>query len=54
MGFVEYISNFLSLKTQKNKIIMRTIGLIGGMSWESSDLYYQIINRKIQQTLGGV
>ena len=33
---------------------MRTIGLIGGMSWESSDLYYQIINRKIQQTLGGV
>ena len=33
---------------------MKTIGLIGGMSWESSDLYYQIINRKIQQTLGGV
>ena len=24
------------------------------MSWESSDLYYQIINRKVQQTLGGV
>lgn len=33
---------------------MKTIGLIGGMSWESSDLYYQIINRKVQQTLGGV
>ncbi|WP_247234088.1 aspartate/glutamate racemase family protein [Telluribacter sp. SYSU D00476] len=33
---------------------MKTIGLIGGMSWESSDLYYQIINRKVQATLGGV
>jgi aspartate racemase len=33
---------------------MKIIGLIGGMSWESSDLYYQILNRKVQQTLGGV
>ncbi|MBD1209574.1 MAG: aspartate/glutamate racemase family protein [Ignavibacteria bacterium] len=33
---------------------MKTIGLIGGMSWESSDLYYQIINRKTQALLGGV
>lgn len=33
---------------------MKTIGLIGGMSWESSSLYYQIINRSIQQKLGGV
>ena len=33
---------------------MKTIGLIGGMSWESSDLYYQIINRKTQELLGGV
>ncbi len=32
---------------------MRVIGLIGGMSWESSDLYYQTINRKIRETLGG-
>lgn len=32
---------------------MKTIGLIGGMSWESSDLYYQQINRKIQQQYGG-
>lgn len=34
--------------------IMKTIGLIGGMSWESSDLHYQIINRKVQKDLGGV
>jgi aspartate racemase len=33
---------------------MKVIGLIGGMSWESSDLYYQIINRKAKEALGGV
>lgn len=33
---------------------MKTIGLIGGMSWESSVLYYQLINKKINQQLGGV
>lgn len=33
---------------------MKTIGLIGGMSWESSSLYYQIINRVTQKKLGGV
>ncbi|WP_316825429.1 aspartate/glutamate racemase family protein [Pedobacter miscanthi] len=33
---------------------MKTIGLIGGMSWESSDLYYQVINRKVQQILDGI
>lgn len=32
---------------------MKTIGLIGGMSWESSVVYYQIINRKTQELLGG-
>jgi len=33
---------------------MKTIGLIGGMSWESSLLYYQQINRAVQQGLGGL
>ncbi|ATE65650.1 aspartate/glutamate racemase family protein [Rhizorhabdus dicambivorans] len=33
---------------------MRTIGLIGGMSWESSAEYYRIINREAQRRLGGV
>lgn len=32
---------------------MKTIGLIGGMSWESSLLYYQIINQVVQERLGG-
>jgi aspartate racemase len=32
---------------------MKTIGLIGGMSWESTVTYYQIINREIKEKLGG-
>jgi aspartate racemase len=32
---------------------MKTIGLIGGMSWESSAVYYNIINRKTNELLGG-
>lgn len=32
---------------------MKTIGLIGGMSWESSKLYYEFINTKVKETLGG-
>jgi aspartate racemase len=30
------------------------IGLIGGMSWESSAEYYRIINREVRDRLGGV
>jgi aspartate racemase len=33
---------------------MKTIGLIGGMSWESTGLYYQIINREVAHRLGGL
>ena len=33
---------------------MRTIGLIGGMSWESTALYYEIINREVARRLGGL
>lgn len=32
---------------------MKTIGLIGGMSWESSIVYYEIINKKVNELLGG-
>ncbi|NVZ76912.1 aspartate/glutamate racemase family protein, partial [Pseudomonas gingeri] len=31
---------------------MRTIGLIGGMSWESSAEYYRIINQQVRARLG--
>ena len=33
---------------------MRTIGLIGGMSWESSAEYYRLINTGVKQRLGGL
>ncbi len=33
---------------------MKTIGLIGGMSWESSYEYYRIINETVNERLGGV
>lgn len=32
---------------------MKTIGLIGGMSWESTVTYYQVINETVKNTLGG-
>ncbi|TXI89237.1 MAG: aspartate/glutamate racemase family protein [Burkholderiaceae bacterium] len=32
---------------------MKTIGLIGGMSWESTIPYYRIINQTVKQKLGG-
>ena len=33
---------------------MKTIGLIGGMSWESTVTYYQVINETIKEELGGL
>lgn len=33
---------------------MKTIGIIGGMSWESSAEYYRIINEEIKRRLGGL
>ena len=33
---------------------MKTIGLIGGMSWESTVTYYKIINETVKKKLGGL
>ncbi|MED3908258.1 aspartate/glutamate racemase family protein [Peribacillus simplex] len=33
---------------------MKTIGLIGGMSWESSLAYYRLINEEVKTKLGGL
>lgn len=38
----------------KEKIYLKTIGLIGGMSWESSLEYYRIINETVKLKLGGL
>ena len=34
-------------------IIMKTIGMLGGMSWESSLEYYRIVNESVKNRLGG-
>jgi aspartate racemase len=33
---------------------VRTIGLLGGMSWESSALYYRLLNEGVRDRLGGL
>ena len=33
---------------------MKTIGLLGGMSWESTELYYRLINEETKRALGGL
>ena len=33
---------------------MKTVGLIGGMSWESTVTYYQLLNKGIKDALGGL
>nr|WP_321352657.1 aspartate/glutamate racemase family protein [uncultured Methanoregula sp.] len=32
---------------------MKTIGIIGGVGWSSSLVYYRIMNERVQETLGG-
>jgi aspartate racemase len=34
--------------------MMKTIGLIGGMSWESTAVYYRLINEQVRDRLGGL
>jgi aspartate racemase len=33
---------------------MKTIGLLGGMSWESTELYYRLINEETKRLCGGL
>jgi aspartate racemase len=33
---------------------VKTIGLLGGMSWESTELYYRLINENVKNALGGL
>ncbi len=33
---------------------MRTLGLIGGMSWESTAIYYRLMNEMVRERLGGL
>lgn len=33
---------------------MKTLGIIGGMSWESTSVYYQLLNQGVRERLGGL
>ena len=35
-------------------MLVKTIGLLGGMSWESTELYYRLINEGVKTRLGGL
>ena len=39
---------------KENKLKMKTIGMIGGMSWESTVTYYRIVNEVVKEQLGGL
>lgn len=41
-------------QTDQRRSTVKTIGLIGGMSWESSIEYYRIINQVVREKLGGL
>ena len=51
MGRTTNITNLIYIKGFN---AMKTIGLIGGMSWESSLEYYRIINEQAKEKLGGL
>ena len=38
----------------KGEVKLKTIGMIGGMSWESSAEYYRQINEGVKRQLGGL
>jgi aspartate racemase len=47
------ITSLLHWKKHKGES-MKTIGLLGGMSWESTIPYYRLINEGVKQRLGGL
>lgn len=44
----------LRLRVDRFEMPMKLIGLIGGMSWESSVAYYRILNQAVKARLGGL
>jgi aspartate racemase len=42
------------VKAPEARDTMRTLGLLGGMSWESTQAYYRILNQEAARRLGGL
>ena len=44
----------LKIEDKQRRKRMKTIGLIGGMSWESTVTYYEVVNEVVKKRLGGL
>jgi aspartate racemase len=44
----------LEYQPKKEKNVKTTIGIIGGMSWQSTKVYYELINSLVSERLGGL
>ena len=54
-GVWEHVLNEKSIRIKmREENAMKTIGLIGGMSWESTVTYYKVINETVKEELGGL
>jgi aspartate racemase len=42
------------VKKEMAETSMKTIGLIGGLSWESTAIYYRLLNEAVRRRLGGL
>jgi aspartate racemase len=47
------VLSFERLSRKREGILVKTIGLIGGMSWESTAHYYELLNKLVNQRFGG-
>jgi len=52
--FFCYYSIMQTIEKTTGQAIGKTIGLIGGMSWESTVVYYQLLNRLTREQRGGL
>ena len=55
-AMLEYALLFGIGSAMESKVCLRckTIGLIGGMSWESSSEYYRLLNESVRAHMGGL
>ena len=51
---LDWLSLSMVVTAKGNSVSQKVIGLIGGMSWESSAEYYRIINQAVRTRLGGL
>jgi aspartate racemase len=42
------------MKSSSSPVALRTLGLLGGMSWESTAVYYRLLNEGVRDRLGGL